>query len=162
MNKSEQPVAIVTGASSGIGLRITQALLERGWSVVGTSSSDQQVKDLQHIPTSSWWTAKREEEKMAIPNLWKRLSSASAGIDLLVNNAGISISKPFTGSPRMAYNRVMNTNVASMFFISQLVIPEIEAATLRARGEYLGHSRGPACMARSRLLAILSKSPFPR
>jgi NAD(P)-dependent dehydrogenase (short-subunit alcohol dehydrogenase family) len=37
MNTTEQPVAIVTGASSGIGLGITQSLLERGWRVVGTS-----------------------------------------------------------------------------------------------------------------------------
>ncbi len=33
MNTTEQPVAIVTGASSGIGLGITQALLEHGWDI---------------------------------------------------------------------------------------------------------------------------------
>ena len=49
-NKSEQPVAIVTGASSGIGLGITQALLERGWSVVGTSGPISKSKDLQASP----------------------------------------------------------------------------------------------------------------
>jgi NAD(P)-dependent dehydrogenase (short-subunit alcohol dehydrogenase family) len=35
MNRTQQPVAVVTGASSGIGLGVTQALLERGWRVVG-------------------------------------------------------------------------------------------------------------------------------
>jgi NAD(P)-dependent dehydrogenase (short-subunit alcohol dehydrogenase family) len=44
MKTAQQPVAIVIGASSGIGLGITQALLERGWRVVGTSPHDQQVK----------------------------------------------------------------------------------------------------------------------
>ena len=37
MNTPQEPVAVVTGASSGIGLGVTQALLERGWRVVGTS-----------------------------------------------------------------------------------------------------------------------------
>jgi uncharacterized protein YbjT (DUF2867 family) len=34
MNTTQQPVAIVTGASSGIGLGVTQTLLERGWRIV--------------------------------------------------------------------------------------------------------------------------------
>jgi NAD(P)-dependent dehydrogenase (short-subunit alcohol dehydrogenase family) len=42
MNTTQQPVAIVTGASSGIGLGVTQTLLERGWHVVGTSSPHDQ------------------------------------------------------------------------------------------------------------------------
>ena len=44
MNTTQQPVAIVTGASSGIGLGVTQTLLERGWRVVGTFPHDQQLE----------------------------------------------------------------------------------------------------------------------
>ncbi len=47
MNTTEQPVAIVTGASSGIGLGVTQALLARGWRVVATSRTGQQVEGPQ-------------------------------------------------------------------------------------------------------------------
>src|SRR5580704_6920092 len=50
MNTTEQPVAIVTGASSGIGLGITQALLDRGWNVVGTSRTISKSKDLKPSP----------------------------------------------------------------------------------------------------------------
>ena len=42
MKTTQQAVAIVTGASSGIGLGVTQALLERGWRVVGTSRTHHQ------------------------------------------------------------------------------------------------------------------------
>ena len=50
MKTNEQPVAIVTGASSGIGLGITQALLERGWRVVATSRTISKSKDLKPRP----------------------------------------------------------------------------------------------------------------
>ncbi|MBV8275641.1 MAG: SDR family NAD(P)-dependent oxidoreductase [Verrucomicrobia bacterium] len=50
MNTTQQPVAIVTGASSGIGLGVTQALLERGWRVVGTSRTITKSKDLKPSP----------------------------------------------------------------------------------------------------------------
>ena len=48
--KTETKTAIVTGASSGIGLGITQALLERGWSVVATSRAISKSDNLK--PTS--------------------------------------------------------------------------------------------------------------
>jgi NAD(P)-dependent dehydrogenase (short-subunit alcohol dehydrogenase family) len=50
MNTAQQPVAIVTGASSGIGLGVTQALLERGWRVVATSRTIRKSKDLKSSP----------------------------------------------------------------------------------------------------------------
>jgi NAD(P)-dependent dehydrogenase (short-subunit alcohol dehydrogenase family) len=50
MKITQQPVAIVTGASSGIGLGLTQALLERGWRVVATSRSISKSKELKPSP----------------------------------------------------------------------------------------------------------------
>ena len=50
MKTTEQPVAIVTGASSGIGLGVVQALLERGWRVVGTSHTISSSKNLKPLP----------------------------------------------------------------------------------------------------------------
>ena len=47
METTQQPVAIVTRASSEFGLGITQAMLERGWRVVGTSRTISQSKDLK-------------------------------------------------------------------------------------------------------------------
>jgi NAD(P)-dependent dehydrogenase (short-subunit alcohol dehydrogenase family) len=55
MNTTEQPVAIVTGASSGIGLGVTQALLARGWRVVTTSRTVNKSKDLKPSPDLDRW-----------------------------------------------------------------------------------------------------------
>jgi|SRR5215813_11097083 len=50
MTTTEQTVAIVNGASSGIGLGVTQALLERDWRVVGTSRRISKSKELKPSP----------------------------------------------------------------------------------------------------------------
>jgi NADP-dependent 3-hydroxy acid dehydrogenase YdfG len=47
MTTTDQPVAILTVASSGIGLGVTQALLERDWRVVGTSRTISKSKELK-------------------------------------------------------------------------------------------------------------------
>ena len=47
-------------------------------------------------------------------------------IDLLVNNAGIFIPKAFTDYTEEDYNLVMNTNVASFFYMTQQVIPQMK------------------------------------
>jgi NADP-dependent 3-hydroxy acid dehydrogenase YdfG len=47
MNSTQKPVAIVTGASSGIGLGVTQALTKQGYDVVGTSRNISKSKELK-------------------------------------------------------------------------------------------------------------------
>src|SRR5580693_7164908 len=118
MNTTEQPVAIVTGASSGIGLGITQSLLERGWRVVGTSRTISKSKDLKpstHLVLVDGDVSKKETAVQVGEAAIKHFGR----IDLLVNNAGIFIPKPFTEYTEDEYNQVMNTNVASMFFMTQ-------------------------------------------
>ena len=95
MNTTQQPVAIVTGASSGIGLAVTQALLERGWRVVGTSRTISSSKDLAPSPDLVLVDGDVSKKETAI-----RVVDAAVKhfgrIDLLVNNAGIYMPKAFT------------------------------------------------------------------
>jgi NAD(P)-dependent dehydrogenase (short-subunit alcohol dehydrogenase family) len=82
-------------------------------------------------------------------------------IDLLVNNAGIFIPKPFTEYTEDEYNQVMNTNVASMFFMTQQVIPQMKQ---QHSGHVVNISAALADQPAAGLpafLAILSKSPTP-
>src|SRR5712675_1795030 len=104
MTKKTQPgvqdgkngqVAIVTGASSGIGLGITRALLERGFRVVANSRTISKSKDLKA-------SADLVLVDGNIGNKDAAIEVANAAIrhfdriDLLVNSAGIYIPKPFT------------------------------------------------------------------
>ena len=62
-------------------------------------------------------------------------------IDLLVNNAGIFIPKPFTDYTEEDYNLVMSTNVASFFFMTQQVIPQMKKQNFGSCGKHLGGFR---------------------
>ena len=159
MNANQQPVAIVTGASSGIGLAITQALLERGWRVVATSRAISKSEDLKPSPDLVLidGDAGRKETAVAVVAAGLR---HFGGIDLLVNNAGIFIPKAFTDYTEEDYHLVMNTNVASFFYMSQQVIPQMKK-------QHSGHVVNISAVladqpsgAAPAVLAVLSKSPM--
>jgi NAD(P)-dependent dehydrogenase (short-subunit alcohol dehydrogenase family) len=117
MKTTQQPVAIVTGASSGIGLGVTQALLERGWRVVGTSRTISKSKELKPAPNLVLVDGEVSKKETAVKVVEAALKHFGR-IDLLVNNAGIFIPRAFTDYTEEDYNLVMNTNVASFFYMT--------------------------------------------
>ena len=125
MNTTQQPVAIVTGASSGMGLGITLALLEHGYGVVGTSRSISKSKELKASVDLVLIDGDISKKETAV-KVAEAAIKHFGRIDLLVNNAGIFIPKPFTEYTEDDYNLVMNTNVASYFFMTQRVIPQMK------------------------------------
>ena len=160
MQAAQQPVAIVTGASSGIGLGVTQALLERGWRVVGTSRTISKSKDLKPSPDLVLVDGEVSKKETAVKVVEAALEHFGR-IDLLVNNAGIFIPKAFTDYTEEDYNLVMNTNVASFFYMSQQVIPQMKK-------QHSGHVVNISTVLADQpsgavpaLLAVLSKSPMP-
>jgi NAD(P)-dependent dehydrogenase (short-subunit alcohol dehydrogenase family) len=159
MNTTEQPVAIVTGASSGIGLGITQALLERGWRVVATSRSISNSKELKPSPDLALVDGDAGKKETAVKVVDVALKHFGR-IDLLVNNAGIFIPKAFTDYTEEDYNLVMNTNVASFFYMTQQVIPQMKK---QKSGHVVDISAVVADQpsgAAPAVLAVLSKSPM--
>ena len=160
MQATQQPVAIITGASSGIGLGVTQALLERGWRVVGTSRAISKSKDLKSSPDLVLVDGDVSKKETAVKVVEAALKHFGR-IDLLVNNAGIFIPKAFTDYTEEDYNLVMNTNVASFFYMSQQVIPQMKRQN---SGHVVNISAVIADQpsgAAPALLAVLSKSPMP-
>ena len=160
MKTTQQPVAIVTGASSGIGLGVTQALLERGWRVVGTSRTISKSKDLKPSPDLLLVDGEVSKKETAVKVVEAALQHFGR-IDLLVNNAGIFIPKAFTDYTEEDYNLVMNTNVASLFYMTQQVIPQMKKQN---SGHVVNISAVVADQpsgAAPALLAVLSKSPMP-
>ena len=121
---SKAITAIVTGASSGIGLGITQALLERGYQVVANSRKITQSKDLK--PSADLVLVEGDIGKKDVAVKVAEAAVKHFGrIDLLVNNAGIYIPKPFTDYTHEDFEMMISTNVAGYFFITQQAVAQM-------------------------------------
>ncbi|HEY2248046.1 MAG TPA: SDR family oxidoreductase [Bradyrhizobium sp.] len=117
----EQKVAVITGASQGIGAALVKAYRDRNYRVVATARSIKQSndEDVLAVPgdIADWNTAERVISE----------GVAQFGrIDTLVNNAGIFIAKPFTQYTEADYRALLGVNLDGFFRITQLAIAEME------------------------------------
>ncbi|MDY0748336.1 SDR family oxidoreductase [Paucibacter sp. R3-3] len=119
----QQKVAIVTGASQGIGAGLVKALREQGYGVIATSRSIQPSADPGVLAIAgdigSPETARRVVEEGV---------ARFGRVDLLVNNAGIFIAKPFTQYTAEDFAAKIATNVAGFFHITQAAVAAMERA----------------------------------
>lgn len=126
MNK----VAIVTGASRGIGREIAKQLAKENIKVVANyNCSEKEAYELKEelekekivIDIVKADISKREEANKLVQFALEKYNK----IDILINNAGISEYKLFTEETDEDWNRVINTNLYSAFVMSQQVIPNM-------------------------------------
>src|SRR5216117_230483 len=123
-NTNKRLVAIVTGASSGMGLGITRALLERGYRVVANSRTISQSRELKpsaDLVLVDGDIGKKETAVKLVDAALKHFDR----IDLLVNNAGIYMPKPFTEYTPEDFETMIGTNVAGYFFVTQQVVAQM-------------------------------------
>ena len=118
------PTAIVTGASSGIGLGITRALLEHGYCVVANSRTISKSKDLRPSPDLVLVDGDIGKKETAIKAVDAAMTNFGR-IDLLVNNAGMYMPKPFTEYTPEDFETMIGTNVAGYFFGTQQVVTQM-------------------------------------
>ena len=120
----EHQTAIVTGASSGIGLGIAQALLKRGYLVVANSRTISKSKDLK--PSAELVLVDGDIGKKETAIMVAEVAVSHFGrIDLLVNSAGIYIPKPFTDYTPEDFEKMIGTNVAGYFFVTQQAVAQM-------------------------------------
>ncbi|WP_070107379.1 SDR family NAD(P)-dependent oxidoreductase [Burkholderia plantarii] len=141
-------VAIVTGASQGMGEGIVNGFRARGYGVVATSRSIQSSNDPDLITVAG---------DIGDPETGKRLVAAALDrfgrIDTLVNNAGIFIGKPFTEYTEEDYRLKLKTNLDGFFFTTQQVIPVMlkqgsgHVVQITASTAEFASSRSPAFIA---------------
>lgn len=110
--------ALVTGASSGIGLAVARALAASGYAVVGTSRRPDALADEARIEGVRYLPLDLADRSSIAA------SAAEAGpVDVLINNAGESQSGPFEEFPADALDRLFQTNVLGPVQLSQEVLP---------------------------------------
>ena len=122
-----EKVAIITGASKGIGREIAKELAKKGIKVIANyNKSEKEAKQLQEELKQSYIdidifkadVSKREEGKALVNFALKKYGK----IDILINNAGISEYKLFTEETDSDWKKIININLYSAFMMSQEVL----------------------------------------
>ncbi|GLQ88808.1 SDR family NAD(P)-dependent oxidoreductase [Dyella flagellata] len=120
MNSSRK-VAVVTGASQGIGAGLVKAFRDRDYRVVANSRSIKPSGDPDVLAVAGDISDRAVAERIV-----KEAMARFGRIDTLVNNAGIFIAKPFTAYTAEDYANILGINVNGFFHITQLAIAEME------------------------------------
>ncbi|MDB5830132.1 MAG: 3-oxoacyl-ACP reductase [Variovorax sp.] len=117
---NEQKVAIITGASQGIGAALVKAYRDRNYRVVATSRSIKQSADADIIAIAGDIGDAATADRVV-----KEAISRFGRIDTLVNNAGIFTAKPFVDYTAEDFAANIATNVAGFFQITQRAAVEM-------------------------------------
>jgi NAD(P)-dependent dehydrogenase (short-subunit alcohol dehydrogenase family) len=118
---TERKVAVITGASQGIGAALVKAFRDRNYRVVATARSVKPSSDADILVVPGD-IADRKTAERAISEGVARFGR----IDTLVNNAGIFIAKPFTKYTEADYAAILGVNVTGFFHTTQLAVVEME------------------------------------
>ncbi len=127
----EGKVALVTGGSRGIGLMIARGYVENGVKVYissrkaevcdGVAAELSKIGECVSIPAD---LSKME----GVEHLANELKKKEKSLDILVNNAGAAWGASIDEFPEQGWDKVMDLNVKSLFFLTQKLLPELRAA----------------------------------
>jgi NADP-dependent 3-hydroxy acid dehydrogenase YdfG len=141
----EDDVAIVTGASSGIGRETALALAREGVDVALAARRAERLKELAErieaetdaealvVPTDV-------REEAAVEALIETSVETFGRLDILVNNAGLVVGAEIEDLPTEKYRAMMETNADGMFFATRAALPHLRESggTLIFIGSYAG------------------------
>ena len=120
-------VAIVTGASKGIGRATVEALLARGAAVAGWGRTA--PEGLVHERFQFYECDVRDEHAVA-EALTNTLRELGPEIHVLINNAGLGIAGPVDGFATKDWKLMFDTNVHGTFFCARAVLPQMKRQQL--------------------------------
>ena len=136
MTNSNTKIALVTGASRGLGRNTAIALARKGVDVIGTYHSNKTEADavvaaiealgrravMFQLDTgkASTFPAFATDLRQALTQNWDR-----PNFNYLVNNAGIGIHAPFAETTEADFDRLMNIHLKGVFFLTQALLPLI-------------------------------------
>ena len=121
MSQLDGKIALVTGASRGIGKAIATQLAQQGATVIGTATSEngaQAISDyLSEFGGKGF--ALNVTDKESVDTTIKAINEAHGGIDILVNNAGMQHRTPLEDFEIEKFDQLLATNLRSVFIVSQ-------------------------------------------
>jgi len=129
MNSYKDQTALITGASSGIGLALAQELSKRGARVILTARSEEKLNVEVNVIRNSGNEAFAFSEDLSLAGsaerLYSKIKESNLTIDLLINNAGYGRWGEFTEFEANDYARMIQLNITSLTDLCRLVIPDM-------------------------------------
>jgi short-subunit dehydrogenase len=121
---SSRPTALVTGASSGIGLEFARQLAANGHDLVVVARDEGRLKELAAEVSTEVEVLRADlTDPTDLAAVEARLSDASRPVDVLVNNAGFGTMGPFAQLPVEAEEREIRLNVIALVRLTRSVLP---------------------------------------
>lgn len=116
-------IALVTGASRGIGRAIAEQLVDDGAMVIGTATSDNGAKSIsEYLGENGVGYVLNVAEADSIESLLKQIKEHHGDIDILVNNAGITRDNLLLRMKDAEWQDILNTNLTPIFTLSKAVL----------------------------------------
>ncbi|MCR5468985.1 MAG: SDR family oxidoreductase [Lachnospiraceae bacterium] len=127
----KRKTAIITGASRGIGKACAQVLAEQGYDLVLTCNKNvemlnnlsNELKDKYHIQVLN--ICGDISDYSFVESMFEKIADFTETIDVLINNAGIAHMGLLSDMSIDEWNRIINTNLTSVFACSKLAIPRM-------------------------------------
>ena len=134
--KTQNKTAIVTGASRGIGLAITKALLKEGIKVAGWSRNA--PEELTHGHFFHFEVDLTKE--LSVQHAYEQtVNELGQDIPILINNAGMGYRGNLEDTPVEKWKYLFDLNVHGVFYVTRLVLPQMKA---RQEGHIINISSG--------------------
>ena len=119
-----KPIALVTGASRGIGKAIAEKLATDGFFVVGTATTDSGADVISaYLAENGKGLKLNVADAESIETVIKTVNDSFGAPTVLVNNAGVESSRPFLELTLEDFERVMRVNTTGVWVCCQAVIP---------------------------------------
>lgn len=142
---------IITGTSRGIGFELVKLFAQAGHNVLALSRNDKPIKDLQleNVVPMAFDLSDPEAYVKAetfVKENWKQ-------VDILINNAGVLINKPFAKTTILDFEQVYRTNVFGVAELTRLILPfmptKSHVVTISSMGGVQGSMKFPGLAAYS-------------
>lgn len=155
---------LITGCSQGIGRELVKLFLEKGNQVVGFSRNESKLKLLEEEVQELTGTFKYVSGSLSDEEDRKKLSVLlnEEALDVLINNAGLLINKPFEAITEQELKQVYDVNIFGPFQLVQEVLPNLKLSSLAhivnisSMGGFQGSAKFPGLSAYSSSKAAIA------